>query len=437
MPKNYAQLQQALTFDQLMRLLDEQFQSFPDPRSGNALRYQLPDVLKAAFAMFSLKSPSLLDFNNQSIAEEKNLRHIYRIQGAIPCDNQMRGILDTLDPDLLRPLLRACFDRLTQAGILRQYQYHQKRLLVSIDGVEHFSSTKVHCPRCTRRKRRDGTISYHHSGLAAVMVHPQQQEVIALDFEPVLNADGAQKNDCERNAAKRLCAALYERYPDLPILLVEDALYANAPHIRQITDYQWKYILNVKPDSHASLERQFVGRRGRGQVKEQRRLDGQGVEHYVAWTTALCLCDSAVDVRVNYLLYERRDRQGEVKRWTWVTNLPLRRDNVERVMRAGRSRWKIENETFNTLKNQGYHFEHNYGHGEKHLATVLALLMLLAFTVDQIQQRCCRHFRHLWEGLGTKAKLWSAVRHLFNVVVFRSMEALYRCLAINYRLQLE
>jgi hypothetical protein len=111
--------------------------------------------------------------------------------------------------------------------------------------------------------------------------------------------------------------------------------------------------------------------------------------------------------------------------------------SVEKVMRIGRSRWKIENETFNTLKHQGYHFEHNYGHGVQSLATVLALLMFLAFTVDQIQQRCCRLFRLLWKGLGTKTKLWASIRHLFNVIVFNSMEALYRSLASNYRLQIE
>ncbi len=50
------------------------------------------------------------------------------------------------------------------------------------------------------------------------------------------------------------------------------------------------------------------------------------------------------------------------------------------VMRGGRGRWKIENETFNTLKNQGYQLEHNYGHGQKHLATVFGLLMMLPFS---------------------------------------------------------
>lgn len=437
MAKRYTQLQPSLTFDELMRFLDEQFQLFPDHRAGNAVRYPLADVLKSAFAMFSLKSPSLLDFKNQTVSEEINLRQIYRIKGAIPCANQMRGILDPLDPNSLRPLFAACFERLSRAGVVRQYYYRQQQVIVSIDGVEHFCSTKVHCPSCTTRKHRNGEMSYHHSGLAAVLVHPDQKEVFPLDFEPVVNLDGARKNDCERNASKRLCAALHERYPELAILLVEDALYANAPHIRQITSYNWKYVVNVKADSHQSLERQFAGRLARGQVKERRQTDAQGGEHYFAWTTDLCLCDSAVDVKVNYLLYEQTDRQGQVQRWTWITNLRLTARSVEPVMRAGRSRWKIENETFNTLKNQGYHFEHNYGHGYLNLASVLALLMLLAFTVDQIQQHGCRLFRQLWQGLGTKTKLWSATRHLFNVLVFESMAALYRHLASLYRLQLE
>lgn len=89
------------------------------------------------------------------------------------------------------------------------------------------------------------------------------------------------------------------------------------------------------------------------------------------------------------------------------------------------------------MKNQGYHFAHNYGHGAKNLATVLAWLLLLAWLVDQIQQRCSQGFRRLWQGLQTKAKLWEGLRSLFRVLVFDSMAALFRPLASLYRLQLE
>ena len=419
-----------------MRFLDSQFQAFPDHRADNA-RYNLADVLKSGFAMFSLKSPSLLAFKSQSVAEQSNLHSIYRIEGDIPCDNQMRGILDPFDPQLLRPIFPLVFQLLRRAGVIKDYQYWYKYVIVSVDGVEHFSSTKVHCPSCTTRTHRNGEVSYHHSGLVAVIVHPNQSEVFPLDFEPILRQDGAKKNDCERNAAKRLLEQLCERYADLPILLVEDALYANAPHLRQILNYGWHYIISVKPDSHESLFKQFAGRQSRGQVKELRYRDEKGVQHYYCWTNSLCLCDSATDITLNFLLYEQTAKDGKVLRWTWITNLPLNTRSVEKVMCGGRSRWKIENETFNTLKNQGYHFEHNYGHGQENLATVLALLMMLAFLVDQIQQHCCPVFRQLWQGLGTKSKLWFSLRSLFHTLLFKSMAALYHHIAALNHLLLE
>jgi hypothetical protein len=117
----------------------ERTRSCKQQRTGNAVSYQLPDVLKAAFAMFSLKCPSLLDFKTQTTAKEKNLHTIYRIEGEIPSDNQMRGILDPLDPQLLRPLFGACFERLSEAGVIREYEYRDKHVIVSADGVEHYS----------------------------------------------------------------------------------------------------------------------------------------------------------------------------------------------------------------------------------------------------------------------------------------------------------
>jgi DDE family transposase len=434
MPLNYKRLQEKITFDDLMGTLSKEFEQLPDHRRVNS-SYELADVLRGAFAMFSLKSPSLLAFKELTKQEEKNLKAIYQIR-SIPSDTQMRTALDPLSPAPLRTLFAKFFHKLSEAGVIKEYEYWKGQLVISIDGVEHFSSTKVHCNHCTTRAHRNGETSYHHSGLAAVLVHPDQEEVFTLDFEPILNADGSQKNDCERSAAKRLCQDLHDRYPDLKPILVEDALYANAPHIRQITGYGWLFALNVKPDSHESLERQFAGRKASGQVKELRITDPQGIKHYFAWTNDLCLCESAIDVSVNYLRYEQTDKKGKVTRWTWITNIPLNARSVDAVMRAGRARWKIENETFNTLKNQGYNFEHNYGHGKQNLATILALLMFLAFTVDQMIQRCWRLFRQVRGGLRTKAKLWDMVRSLFKVQHFPSMDALYRQIADLYDIQL-
>jgi hypothetical protein len=142
-------------------------------------------------------------------------------------------------------------------------------------------------------------------------------------------------------------------------------------------------------------------------------------------------------VKVNFLFYEERKANGEEKRWTWITNLKLSQKSVKKVMRGGRARWKIENETFNTLKNQGYNFERNYGHGEKNLATILALLMMVAFLIDQIQQSANKLFQTVWKGLGSKSRLWELVRSLFQVLEFKTMADIYYKIAVLYQIRLE
>ena len=95
---------------------------------------------------------------------------------------------------------------------------------------------------------------------------------------------------------------------------------------------------------------------------------------------------------------------------------------------GGRARWRIENETFNTLKNQGYHFEHNFGHGYQHLSVVFAVLMMLAFLVDQVQQLCCPLFQAVWAKLGSKRRLWEKMRALFYAYALTSMRHLFEAL---------
>src|SRR5215475_4281499 len=221
MPPNYKKLQEKITFEALMEMLSEEFAQLPYHRRANS-SYELADVLRSAFAMFSLKSPSLLAFKELTKQEEKNLKAIYHLQ-SVPSDTQMRTTLDPLPPAPLRTLFAKLFNKLSEAGVIKEYEYWKGQLLISIDGVEHFCSTKVHCNHCTTRAHRNGETSYHHSGLAAVLVHPDQEEVFTLDFEPILNADGSQKNDCERNAcAYRKSHPTFRRLhlQDLPLILL-------------------------------------------------------------------------------------------------------------------------------------------------------------------------------------------------------------------------
>jgi hypothetical protein len=130
------------------------------------------------------------------------------------------------------------------------------------------------------------------------------------------------------------------------------------------------------------------------------------------------------DLTVNFLEYWEVDAKGKERVWSWITNLPISRDNAAALMRAGRARWKIENETFNTLKNQGYHFEHNFGHGEQYLCSTLAGLMLLAFLIDQIQEHACRVFQLARARWRSRRYLWERFRALFLTAYVPNWEAL-------------
>jgi len=156
-----------------------------------------------------------------------------------------------------------------------------------------------------------------------------------------------------------------------------------------------------------------------------------GVVHRFRFVNNVPLNASRADVRVNFIEYWEVG-PGKVQHFSWVTDLRVSQRNVYQLMRGGRARWKIENETFNTLKNQGYNFEHNYGHGEENLSVVFATIMMLAFLVDQTQQLCCALFQAVWAKLGSKRLLWERMRALFYGYHLESMRELLEALFYGY-----
>jgi hypothetical protein len=160
---------------------------------------------------------------------------------------------------------------------------------------------------------------------------------------------------------------------------------------------------------------------------DERHDRATGVVHRFRFVNAMPLHESRAAVRVNFIAYWEIT-QDQVQHFSWVTDLRVSKRNVSKLMQGGRARWQIENETFNTLKNQGDNFEHNYGHGEKHLSVVFATLMMLAFFVDQTQQLCCALFQAVGVKLGSKRLLWERMRALFYDYALTSMRQLFEAL---------
>jgi hypothetical protein len=413
-----------LAADALFGLVRSGFANIPDYRLSDP-DISLTDALMSAFAMFSLKSPSLLAFDKERA--EGNLETIYGIE-RVPCDTLMREILDPVSPESLRPVFKSVFRQLQRGKALEPMAFLEGHYLLALDGTGYFSSTQIHCASCLHKVHRNGSITYYHQMLGAAIIHPDVREVIPLMPEPIVKQDGTDKNDCERNAAKRFVAKLRQDHPHLKFIVTEDGLSSNAPHIETLHDHDLHYILGVKEGDHAFLFTQVQAAEHAGRVTHDERHDrAAGLVHRFRFVNDVPLNESNTDVRVNFIEYWEIGAD-KVQHFSWVTDLRVSKRNVFHLMRGGRARWKIENETFNTLKNQGYNFEHNYGHGQQNLSVVFAMLMMLAFLVDQTQQLCCALFQAVWAKLGSKRLLWERMRALFYDYALESMRQLLEAL---------
>ncbi len=246
--------------------------------------------------------------------------------------------------------------------------------------------------------------------------------------EPIVKPDGTAKNDGERHATKRFIAKLRQDHPHLKCLITEESLSSNAPHIETLHDAGCRSILGGKEGDHAYVFKHVQAAEEAGHVTYDERHDrAAGVIHRCRFVNDMPLNASRVDVRVN-CIESWEIGPDQVQHFSWVTDVRVSKRNVSKRMRGGRARWKIDNETFKTLKTQGDNFEPNYGHGEQNLSVVFAMLMMLAFLVDQSQQLCGALFRAVWAKLGSKRLLWERLRALFYDDLLESMRALLEAL---------
>jgi len=387
----------------------------------------LTDCLMSGLAVFSMKYPSLLQFEKSQAEAEisHNLKALYKVK-RVPSDTYMRERLDEIKPSELRAPYKSIFADLQRGKVLEQFSHIDDHYLLSLDGTGYFSSHDIHCESCCEKHHRNGQTTYYHQMLGAALVHPDLKQVIPFAPEPILKQDGKKKNDCERNAAKRLLETIRREHPPLKLTIIEDGLASNAPHINLLRELKMQFILGAKSSDHKFLF-EWVGQST--QTKEYQYADEKGITHRFRYLNHAPLNNANCDCEINFLEYWEVKPNGKQVHFSWVTDISLNENNIISVMKGGRARWKIENETFNTLKNQGYHFEHNFGHGKQHLSTVFAHLMLLAFLIDQVQELTCHLFQHGIVRAKGKKRFWEKLRGFFLNFLIHSWDELMQVMA--------
>jgi hypothetical protein len=319
--------------------------TFPDPRKGRGGNIAPADFGLSAFAMFFMQSASFLAYQRtmEKGHGRSNCRTLFGI-GRIPSDNYIRDFLDEADPALLQP----CFERmealLSEPPMRQAFGRLGGRTLIALDGTEFFCSQKLGCPHCLTRKRANGKTESYHSMLSATVVTPGHSKVVPLMPEFVAPQDGAEKQDCERNAVRRWFAKHGARLAPLRPVFLGDDLFACHPVAKMITDAGDDFIFTCKPTSHKTLYDFIDGAEFRRHEEKVRRRNTKETLRY-RWIEAVPLRDGKDAILVNWIGFEIVDAKGKVKySMAWVTSLPVSKDNVADIVACGRARWKIENE---------------------------------------------------------------------------------------------
>lgn len=399
--------------------------SLPDKRTGKNSRYEMLDAGLSAFSVFFTQTPSFLA-NQRKMAKTKGHSNAQSLFGVhqIPSDNHIRDLLDGVPVERLYPVFDDILQVLKATHQLSAFRSFADTLLMPLDGTEYFSSTKIHCPHCSTRQLNSGEVRYFHTVVTPVIACPGRREVIPLVPEFIVPQDGHDKQDCENAAAKRWFQKHAERYRDLKITVLGDDLYCHQPLCELLLSEQFDFILSCLPTSHKTLYEHLEGISLPTVVKPH--WTGRTEQTYTyRYLNQVPLRDSDDALLVNWCELLITNAKGKILyQNAFATNHLITDDNVEAIVTAGRTRWKVENENNNTLKTKGYNLEHNFGHGQNQLAAFLATLNILSLLFHTLLALNDTKYRLLRAHLSTRKTFFDDLRALTRYVCFDSWDHL-------------
>jgi hypothetical protein len=415
----------------LLNTVRELFEKVSDQRS-RASRIPLPDALMSVLAMFMLKIPSLLQLSNnlRDSTISSNLRSIFGIETAAS-DDQLRNIIDPIGCSQFHPIFSAIHKELRKMNSLLDFKIFGKYLLLAVDGTQIFQSKRLSSDTTQVKNHSNGETSYSVSLLSGCIVSPRRSTVFPVAPEPIQKADGMTKNDCETNAFYRFYTSLRKGHGKTKFCLLLDSLFSKTPTLSLIAANQDFYIAACKEGDHEYLFKttlplldkidSFIWR------SYEDRIKGESVK--IRFMNGVKLFKDINSVVCSFIEMIVTRKNGTKTRFTWVTNIIVNEHNALEICTCGRTRWRIENETFNTLKNHSYNLEHNYGLGKTNLRANLGILMMLAFLLDQLQEFGDDLFKKALKSKSTRGQFWCAVREIFTVGLVSSYDVILNLIA--------
>lgn len=417
------------SFEAMVGSLRDAIAKFPDQRKGKNTQYQIMDAAAGAFSVFFTQAPSFLAYQ-QLLQKRYGLSNAKTLFGMsqIPSDNQIRNLLDPVNPELLDPVFDSALKVLKNNQALDQFrmdvgEQREKQLLVALDGTEYFSSENISCQNCSLKQHKSGIKTNSHQVITPTIVAPGISQVISLSPEFITPQDGDQKQDCENKAAKRWLKKHGQELSILNTTVLGDDLYAHQPICRQLSDQGLNFILVCKAESHKYLYEYLTGITEEKVVESWEGGKKQKITYNFVNNVPVKDGEDVLDINWCEVTIETAGK-ARVYHNAFITNIELTGENVADIIKCGRARWKVENENNNTLKNQGYHLEHNFGHGKSYLAQLLATLNILAFLFHTLLELINPAYKLLRKEAGARVRLFNDIRTMLQLFCFKSFNNL-------------
>jgi DNA-binding PadR family transcriptional regulator len=416
---------------QLIEFLDQELKDLPDNRKGDNKKYTVNHALKAGFSVFFTQSPSFLQ--HQRLMKPKkgrdNAESLFGLS-EIPCDNQIRKLLDPIPAKTVFGAFKSTYKWLETNRVIKQFKYLDNQILLALDGTEYYSSKKINCPHCNCRKHKNGSVTYYHQAVTPVIVSPSKKQVINFPPEFIKKQDGKTKQDCENIAVKRWLLKNFVEREKNQITLLGDDLYSRQPICELALEQGYNFIFVAKPSSHKTLYEwldvlEKNGELTTGEIKNYEK-GKRRIYRYRAVNKVL-LRETEPSLIVNWYEVEILDtaKNKVIYQNSFITNHELNEQNIFSIIVSGRTRWKVENESNNILKNQGYNLEHNFGHGQENLSEILLSLNLLAFLFHNVLDLVNSIYQKVRKSLGARKRFFNDIRALLNYVWFQSWNDLF------------
>lgn len=327
-------------FPKLMTMFSE----LKDRRQAGKCKYTMKTLCLVRLLALVCGIISMREINRQFNTEEA-IRNIQILTGtdieSIPDWQTIQDVIYNMDIEEILNIRKYMVKRILESKMFNKFR--EKNLVqVLVDATGVASRDYNLNGNCISKKYKNSPTRYFKYALEAKIVFGDI--VISIDTEWIENKDiknEDDKQDCEINAFKRMAKRIKKNYPRLSILITGDALYAVAPVFEICEQYGWKYICNLKPKRLKKVFGAF--NMGENYIKIDKYKAVKDINYQGHTFTVLS--------------HNQTTKKGDVC-FRYVTNIAVNDKNIASIVNAGRRRWKIENEGFNTQKNGEYNISH-------------------------------------------------------------------------------